>query len=316
MRVRPYRAEDEAEVVDLWRAAGLLSNPLNDPVRDIRFCRESRHGDVLVGEAEGRVAAAVMVGHDGHRGWIWYLGVRPELQGHGLGRAMTKAAEAWLAARGVPKVELLVRDSNTRVIGFYQRLGYVQEPRALLAKRLDGRAPRDEPVTITYLEMREPPLGPAPLAPEGAALVRAEPCTVAYYRYLYDAVGRPWLWTDRKTLSDAQLAAILDDPAVEVWTALFRGVPAGYFELDRRRPPEIDLAYFGLTPEFIGRGLGPWLLGAAIARAWSAAPARLTVNTCTLDHPKALPLYQRLGFSICGRREVAPSWARAEVAAE
>src|SRR5690606_36325814 len=136
-------------------------------------------------------------------------------------------AEAWLASRGVPKVELLVRDSNTRTVGFYQRLGYVQEPRALLAKRLDGRMPRDEPVVIAYLEMRAPPSEPAPAAPDGAALIRAEPCTVAYYRYLYDAVGRRWLWTDRKTLSDAQLATILDDPDVEVWTALFRGVPAG-----------------------------------------------------------------------------------------
>jgi ribosomal protein S18 acetylase RimI-like enzyme len=316
MRVRPFRLEDESEVVALWRAAGLLTNPLNDPARDIRFCRESRHGEVLVGEDDGRVVAAVMVGHDGHRGWLWYLGVSPQLQGHGLGRAMTKAAEAWLAARGVPKVELLVRDSNTRAVGFYQRLGYVQEPRALLAKRLDGREPREEPVTITYLEMRARPDAAAPRAPDGAALLRAEPCTLAYYRYLYDAVGRPWLWTDRKTLSDAQLAAILDDPRVEVWTALFRGVPAGYFELDSRRPAETDLAYFGLMPEFIGRRLGPWLLGCAIARAWSDGLARLTVNTCTLDHPRALPLYRSMGFSVCGRREVKPSWARAEIAAE
>ena len=316
MRVRPFRDEDEAEVVALWRGAGLLGNPLNDPARDIRFCRESRHGEVLVGEAEGRLAATAMVGHDGHRGWLWYVAVRPDLQGLGLGRAVVKAAEAWLAARGVAKAELLVRDSNTRVVGFYQRLGYVQEPRALLAKRLDGQAPRDAPVTITYLEMRAPPAEPGPPAPEGAALLRAAPCTVAYYRYLYDAVGRPWLWTDRKTLSDAQLAEILDDPRVEVWTALSHGVPAGYFELDRRPAPEVDLAYFGLTPEFIGRRLGPWLLGAAIARAWSEAPTRLTVNTCTLDHPKALPLYQRMGFAVCGRREVKPSWARAEIAAE
>jgi ribosomal protein S18 acetylase RimI-like enzyme len=314
MRIRPFRQEDEAGVVALWRAAGLLNNPLNDPAQDIRFCRGSGHGEVLVGERDGALAAAVMVGHDGHRGWIWYLGVRPELQGEGLGRAMTKAAEAWLAARGVPKVELLVRDSNTRVIGFYQRLGYVQEPRALLARRLDGKAPRDSAITITYLEMRAPPSGSPPAAPEGAALLRAEGCTVAYYRYLYDAVGRPWLWTDRKTLADAQLAAILDDPAVEVWTALKDGVPAGYFELDARRRPDVDIAYFGLMPDFIGHGLGPWLLGAAIARGWSHAPERLTVNTCTLDHPRALPLYRRMGFEICGRREVAASWARAEVA--
>lgn len=315
MRIRSFRPEDEAEVVALWREAGLLTNPLNDPVQDIRFCRKSGHGEVLVGERDGRIAAAVMVGHDGHRGWIYHLGVRPGLQKRGLGRAMTRAAEAWLAERGVPKVELMVRESNDVVIGFYQRIGYVLEPRAVLAKRLDGKAPREPKVIVTFLEMREPPRE-VPPAPPGAALVRADPCTVPYYRYLYDAVGRPWLWTDRKALSNAQLAAILDDPAVEVWTLLKGGVPAGYFELDRRRPPDVDLAYFGLMPEFIGAGLGPYLLGAAIARAWSFGPRRVTVNTCTLDHPRALPLYERMGFIPYMRRELEPTWARAEIAAD
>jgi GNAT superfamily N-acetyltransferase len=152
---------------------------------------------------------------------------------------------------------------------------------------------------VTYLEMRAPPAPEqAPVAPprEGLALVHAQAPTVAFYRRLYEAVGAPWLWTDRSKLDDAALAAIVRDPAVEVWVLWSRGVPAGYVELDRRAPPEIELAYFGLVPEFLGQRLGPYLLDQAIRRAWSYAPARFWVHTQTLDHPAALPLYQKLGF--------------------
>ena len=92
------------------------------------------------------------------------------------------------------------------------------------------------------------------------------------------------------------LAAILTDPAVEVYVLYVEGTPAGYAEIDRRDPKAVDLAYFGLLPEFTGKGLGPYLLSAALDIAWSSDPERVTVNTCTLDHPKALPLYQRFGF--------------------
>jgi len=317
MRVRPFDPADEAAVVSLWRAAGLLVNPLNDPHRDIRFCRESGHGEVLVGEEDGTVVATVMVGHDGHRGWVYYLATAPERQQRGLGRRMMAAAESWLAERGVPKVELIVRETNTRVIGFYQRLGYVFEPRALLAKRLDGvpvptgGTTTDEPVVITYLEMsRRPELPQIVPAAKPIALLRCGEPTVSFYRYLYDAVGRQWVWTDRKTLSDAALAAIIRDPSVEIFVLLVDGVPAGFYELDRRPAPDIDLAYFGILPEFIGRRLGPYLLGQAIDEAWRHQPARLTVNTCTFDHPKALPMYQRFGFRAYKRTQVPAPWQR------
>jgi GNAT superfamily N-acetyltransferase len=94
----------------------------------------------------------------------------------------------------------------------------------------------------------------------------------------------------RHWLSDAELAAILNDPRVEVNVLWAAGVPAGYAELDRRDPPDTELVYFGLTPEFIGQGLGAYLLDWAIHHAWRARPRRLWLHTCDLDHPRALEL--------------------------
>ena len=154
------------------------------------------------------------------------------------------------------------------------------------------------PVTITYLKMFEQPLAahlPAPAIPH--AIQRAEKPTVSFYRYLYDAVGRDWAWEDRKKLDDDELNDIMQSKDTEVYVLYIRGVPAGYAELNFGEFPDtVDLAYFGIMPEFIGMKLGPYFLDWAIAQAWLRGPEAVTVNTCTLDHPKALPLYQRFGF--------------------
>jgi GNAT superfamily N-acetyltransferase len=97
-------------------------------------------------------------------------------------------------------------------------------------------------------------------------------------------------------MDNKTLRAIIHDPAVSIHVLYFDGVPAGYVELDSRVDREIELAYFGLLPEFIGRGLGSWLLNWALDTAWNREPSRIWVNTCNLDHPKALPCYQRAGF--------------------
>ena len=150
---------------------------------------------------------------------------------------------------------------------------------------------------VSYLEMRSPPRDRPRAAPRGdVAIVRAERPTVSFYRYLYNTVGKEWLWADRRKLSDDELRAILCSDAVEVWVLYVAGTPAGYYELDRRQAPEIELAYFGLIPAFIGQRLGEYLLDCAIHKAWSYSPSRFWVHTQTLDHPRALPLYQRLGF--------------------
>ena len=154
-------------------------------------------------------------------------------------------------------------------------------------------------VEITHLEMRARPERPRLPTPAGPALalIRAERPTLSFYRYLYDTVGGPWLWYERRVMADEVLAAILRDPKVQVTVLYSGGVPAGFYELDARIPGSVELAYFGLVPEFIGRRLGPFLLDRAIEAAWSQKPERIWVHTCTLDHPKALALYQRAGFT-------------------
>jgi len=136
LRIRPYRDPDQAAVVALWRACG-LTRPWNDPASDIAHCLKSREAALLVGEdAGGRVVASVMVGQDGHRGWMYYVAVDPDRQKSGYGRALVAAAEAWHNARGVPKSMLLVRAENARVIAFYRALGYEVEERVLMTRWL------------------------------------------------------------------------------------------------------------------------------------------------------------------------------------
>ena len=151
-------------------------------------------------------------------------------------------------------------------------------------------------VTITYLEMRSPPAAEKVPRLRHLTILQAKQPTVSFYRYLYNHVGRPWLWHERRALDDDTLRDIIHDTAISIYVLYFDGVPAGYVELDGRAGKEVELAYFGLLPKFIGRGLGPWLLDWAITTAWEGDPLRVWVNTCNLDHPKALLYYQRAGF--------------------
>jgi ribosomal protein S18 acetylase RimI-like enzyme len=138
LNIRPFEAADRAAVVALWQACN-LTRPWNDPDRDIDFCLSKPESTILVGEGDGRVMASIMVGHDGHRGWLYYLAVDPALQKAGHGRTMVAAAEGWLKDRGVPKVMLMVRPENDRVRAFYDALGYAEEPRVIFSRRLDGQ---------------------------------------------------------------------------------------------------------------------------------------------------------------------------------
>ncbi len=163
--------------------------------------------------------------------------------------------------------------------------------------------------TITTLEMHHPPDCPPPLYQmQPLTVIEAKQCTVSFYRYLYDAVGDKWLWYDRRYLSNAQLKAIISDPQVTVWVLYVEGVPAGYAELDGRRQNEIELAYFGLIPEFIGRRLGQPFVDWAVHKAWQANPKRVWLHTCNHDHPAALSVYRRAGFTPCRQ---ATHWVRA-----
>lgn len=131
---------DIETVVALWTRCGLM-RPWNDPRADIALARSGANATVLVGRDDDGIAASVMVGHDGHRGWFYYLAVDPEKQGRGYGRAITQAAERWLAVRGIDKVMLMVRQDNGAVHAFYKALGYFDQPRTVFAKWLDGQSP-------------------------------------------------------------------------------------------------------------------------------------------------------------------------------
>ncbi|MEX0693818.1 MAG: GNAT family N-acetyltransferase [Rhodospirillales bacterium] len=166
---------------------------------------------------------------------------------------------------------------------------------------MTGKAAEAEIETvITWLEMAAPPTSPPPPSPLGPhAIMRADNPTVSFYRYLYNTVGHDHLWWERRALTDEQLRDAVCAENVDVFVLYVAGVPAGYFELGHdAEKNEIDLVYFGLIPEFIGQRYGAFLLRMAIDEAWQRRPARLTVNTCTLDHPNALQLYQRAGFEV------------------
>ena len=139
--IRDMWDEDERAVVALWHAAG-VSRPWNDPARDLAFARRDGHSTVLVAEVAGRIAATAMVGEDGHRGWVYYVAADPAHKGSGLGRAIMGAAERWLAARGVWKVQLLVREDNAPVRQFYEHLGY-RDTRSVCLQKIIERPELD-----------------------------------------------------------------------------------------------------------------------------------------------------------------------------
>jgi GNAT superfamily N-acetyltransferase len=163
------------------------------------------------------------------------------------------------------------------------------------------RARRDEPcdtitVTVTFLRMDSQPLTPGPTIPVATRTERVIAPTVGFYRYLYNTVGADYVWWLRRVLPDEELARLLDDPSLEIHVLYKDGEPAGFFELDARYGTSVNLSYFGLMPHVIGTGVGPGFLRQAIDAAWRLGPRTVTVNTCTADHPRALPNYLRAGF--------------------
>jgi len=136
LTIRRAAPEDETNVVALWRSCDLVAS-YNDPGADFRFARAGACSDVLVGADDtGRICGSVMVGHDGHRGWLYYVASAPDSRDSGIGRQMVQAAEDWLRQKGVVKAQLLVRETNTKVVSFYERLGYEVAPRVIMGKWL------------------------------------------------------------------------------------------------------------------------------------------------------------------------------------
>ena len=131
---------DIPEVIALWQRCG-STRPWNDPAADIALARKEANSTVLLGRNDGALVASVLVGHDGHRGWVYYVTADPEHRFKGFGRAIMSAAEDWLRARGILKLQLMVRKDNTKVHAFYRSIGYYNQETVTFAKWLDGREP-------------------------------------------------------------------------------------------------------------------------------------------------------------------------------
>jgi GNAT superfamily N-acetyltransferase len=159
-------------------------------------------------------------------------------------------------------------------------------------------------VTIYYLEMLAHAQRFVPPPRSGLSVIHAKHPTVAYYRFLYNGVGKDYHWLYRGSLSDADLAAFVHNPLNEVYVLHVDGSPAGFAELDRRNNDDIELVQFGLMPEYIGHGLGKYFLQWTIDKAWSYQPKRFWLHTCTLDHPVALPNYRKAGFVLYKEEKV------------
>jgi ribosomal protein S18 acetylase RimI-like enzyme len=140
LAIAPIDDADIAAVVALWQRCG-SSRPWNDPEADIALARQGSNSTVLLGRDGDTLVASVLVGHDGHRGWVYYVTVDPDHRNRGFGRVIMTAAEDWLRGRGILKLQLMVRPDNTKVQAFYETLGYDEQERIIYAKWLDGRDP-------------------------------------------------------------------------------------------------------------------------------------------------------------------------------
>jgi ribosomal protein S18 acetylase RimI-like enzyme len=136
--VESATSTDMTAVIALWQACE-LTRPWNDPAADFARAIAGEHSAILVSRSASAIAASVMVGEDGHRGWVYYLAVAPDQRRAGLGASMMKAAEAWLRMRGVPKIQLMVRDGNEDALAFYEALGLERQPVVTLGRFLGDR---------------------------------------------------------------------------------------------------------------------------------------------------------------------------------
>jgi prephenate dehydrogenase len=157
---------------------------------------------------------------------------------------------------------------------------------------------RTTPAVRTFLEQTAPCTHDVHWPDPDWRLSRLTSCPASFYRYLYREVGRPWHWIDRLAWTDDRIRAYLAAPGLEIWLLSSAGAPAGFAELARGSDGTVEIVYFGLLPEFLGRRVGRPFLAAVLGRAWERGTSKVTVNTCTLDHPRALPNYLAGGFTV------------------
>ena len=167
-----------------------------------------------------------------------------------------------------------------------------------------ANAPAPLKAFVTYLEQTARPklFVPMPVNLHVALMIQSD-MPLHFYRYLQYRIGRDFHWVSRLRLDNSALAAIVHDPVTAIHVLYLNGAPVGFFELNNGDPQTVGLEYFGMMSDAQGLGLGRWFLAQAIEAAWNLNPLKVTVNTCTLDHPAALPLYQKLGFVPVGQSD-------------
>ncbi len=267
---------DIPAVIALWERCD-LTRPWNDPLRDLNLARATSDAVVLVGYVGEELAASVMVGFDGHRGCVYYLAVDPEQQGSGLGRAMMDAAEVWLSSQGAPKLQLMVRETNSAALGFYDRLGFERQPVVTLGKRIGGR--REAPADL--IVQHEPSDGEA-----------ARRLTAALDRELCERYPELVFGDDPSGLTASGgefFVGYLEGEPVAC--GAFRPAPDGSAEFKRM--------YVSLTCR--GRGLGRAMLDHLEGEARKAGYTRAVLTTGPRQ-PEALALYATSGW----RRMASP----------
>lgn len=136
IKIRPFRENDQEDIIKLWEKVFPDAPAHNNPARDIRTKREVQPELFLVAVLDERIVGTAMAGFDGHRGWVYYLGVDPEYQRRGIGTALMKRVESRLIGMGCPKLNLQIRANNAEVQSFYESLGYFSEDRLSMGKRI------------------------------------------------------------------------------------------------------------------------------------------------------------------------------------
>ena len=169
--------------------------------------------------------------------------------------------------------------------------------RAAIRDEFTRLGPGQIAAVITHLEMRTRPKLRPEAPGEKYELRHAPRPDLGWYRELYRRIGENWLWFSRLSLSDEALTTLIHDPAIQVHALRSAGHDKGMLELDLRRFPDAEISFLGVTQDLIGTGAGRFLLNRALEICWARSPRRVTVHTCTLDHPHALPFYLRTGFT-------------------
>lgn len=162
-------------------------------------------------------------------------------------------------------------------------------------------------VVVTFLEIKglsQPALSHPPASVGKLALMQVENMPVHFYRYLFEKVGREYKWVSRHFMGDRELTTIIHHDEIELFVLYVDGSPAGYYEIDFRKSGEAEVSFIGLMKDFVGKGLGKYLITSAMHRVWEREVPRIHLQTCTLDHPRALQFYQKSGFVPFAQKDV------------